>query len=192
MTPWPRRGIAPDDIDLVVASHLHFDHAGGFTVTDASGRVRPRFPRARYVVRRGEWNDATHPHDRNRASYLADNFVPLSEAGVLDLVDEDQTIVPGIRVQHTGGHTMHHQIIWVESGADRAVFLADLMPTSAHLADPWIMGYDLYPMDTLFAKQAFGREAAIRPTLAFFEHDPAIPAAFIIEQQGKRGLRPPT
>jgi methylmalonyl-CoA epimerase len=182
-------GVAPDGIDIVLASHLHFDHAGGFTVRDASGTIRPRFPKARYVVRRGEWNDATRPHERNRASYLADNFVPLAEAGVLDFVDEDRTIMPGVRVQRTGGHTMHHQIVWLESGADRAVFLADLMPTSAHLPDPWIMGYDLYPMDTLFAKQAFAREVARRETLIFFEHDPAIPAAFITEQHGRLGLR---
>jgi methylmalonyl-CoA epimerase len=185
-------GIAAEEIDIVLATHLHFDHAGGFTVRDQSGRVRPRFPNARYVVRRGEWNDATHPHERNRASYLADNFVPLADAGVLDFLDEDRTIMPGVRVQRTGGHTMHHQIVWIESGSDRAVFLADLMPTSAHLPDPWIMGYDLYPMDTLFAKQAFAREVARRETLIFFEHDPGIPAAFITEKQGKLGLRPRT
>ena len=185
-------GVAPEDIDIVLASHLHFDHAGGFTFRDRSGTVRPRFPNARYVVRRGEWNDATKPHERNRASYLADNFVPLKEAGVIDFADEDGSIMPCVRVQRTGGHTMHHQIVWIESGADRAVFLADLMPTSAHLPDPWIMGYDLYPMDTLFAKQAFARTVAQRETLVFFEHDPAIPAAFITEQQGKLGLRPRT
>jgi len=184
--------IAPEDIDIVLASHLHFDHAGGFTVRDKSGVVRPRFPNARYVIRRGEWNDATKPHERNRASYLADNFVPLKEAGVIDFLDEDGPVMPCVRVQRTGGHTMHHQIIWIESGADRAVFLADLMPTSAHLPDPWIMGYDLYPMDTLFAKQAFARAVARRETLVFFEHDPVIPAAFITEQQGKLGLRPRT
>jgi len=185
-------GVAPEDIDIVLATHLHFDHAGGFTYRDRSGAVRPRFPNARYVVRRGEWNDATKPHERNRASYLADNFVPLKEAGVIDFTDEDGSIMPCVRVQRTGGHTMHHQIVWIESGADRAVFLADLMPTSAHLPDPWIMGYDLYPMDTLFAKQAFARAVAQRETLVFFEHDPAIPAAFITEQQGKLGLRPRT
>jgi len=185
-------GVAPEDIDIVLATHLHFDHAGGFTYRDRSGAVRPRFPNARYVVRRGEWNDATKPHERNRASYLADNFVPLKEAGVIDFADEDGSIMPCVRVQRTGGHTMHHQIVWIESGADRAVFLADLMPTSAHLPDPWIMGYDLYPMDTLFAKQAFARAVAQRETLVFFEHDPAIPAAFITEQQGKLGLRPRT
>jgi methylmalonyl-CoA epimerase len=185
-------GVAPEDIDIVLASHLHFDHAGGFTFRDKAGAVRPRFPNARYVIRRGEWNDATKPHERNRASYLVDNFVPLADAGVIDFADEDGSIMPGVRVQRTGGHTMHHQIIWIESGADRAVFLADLMPTSAHLPDPWIMGYDLYPMDTLFAKQAFARAVAQRETLVFFEHDPAIPAAFITEQQGKLGLRPRT
>jgi methylmalonyl-CoA epimerase len=183
-------GVAPDEIDIVLASHLHFDHAGGFTVRNASGRVVPRFPRARYVVRRGEWNEARKPHERSRASYLPDNFLPLADAGVLDFLDEDRTVIPGVRVQRTGGHTMHHQIVWIESGSERAVFLADLMPTSAHLPDPWIMGYDLYPMDTLFAKQAFAREVSRRETLVFFEHDPAIPAAFIItEQQGKLGLR---
>ena len=185
-------GIAPDDIDIVLASHLHFDHAGGFTVRDSAGRVRPRFPKARYVVRRGEWIDATHPHERNRASYLPDNFLPLAEAEVLDFVDEDRSIIPGVRVQRTGGHTMHHQIVWIESGADRAVFLADLMPTSAHLPDAWVMGYDLYPMDTLFAKQAFAREVARRESMIFFEHDPVIPAAFITGQDGKLGLRPRT
>jgi methylmalonyl-CoA epimerase len=185
-------GIAPDDIDIVLASHLHFDHAGGFTTRTADGRVVPRFRNARYIIRRGEWNDATHPHERNRASYLADNFVPLHQAGVIDFIDEDGPIISGVRVQRTGGHTMHHQIIWIESGRDCAVFLADLMPTTAHLPDPWIMGYDLYPMDTLFAKQAFARAVARRETLVFFEHDPAIPAAFITEQQGKLGLHQPT
>jgi glyoxylase-like metal-dependent hydrolase (beta-lactamase superfamily II) len=182
-------GLGPDDIDIVLASHLHFDHAGGFTRRDAAGRVVPRFPKARYVIRRGEWNDAVRPHERSRASYLADNFVPLAEAGRVDFIDEDQTIIPCVRVQRTGGHTMHHQIVWIESGSERAVFLADLMPTSAHLPDPWIMGYDLFPMDTLFAKQAFGRAVARRETLAFFEHDPAVPAAFITEEQGKLGLK---
>ena len=77
----------------------------------ANGRLRPRFPRAQYVVRRGEWEDATHPNERNRASYLADNFVPLADAGVLQLVDDDQTIMPGVKVRRTGGHTMHHQMV---------------------------------------------------------------------------------
>jgi len=183
-------GLSPDDIDIVLASHLHFDHAGGFTVRDASGRVRPKFRRAQYVVRRGEWEDATHPHERNRASYIADNFVPLAEAGVLQFVDDDQTIMPGVRVRRTGGHCMHHQMVIIESAGKTAAFVADLMPTTAHLSAPWIMGYDLYPMDTLAAKKAFIEEAVQKNMLVFFEHDPAVPAGYIREENGKRRIVP--
>ena len=183
-------GLSADDIDIVLASHLHFDHAGGFTERDAAGRVRPRFRRAQYVVRRGEWEDATHPHERNRASYIADNFVPLAEAGVLQLVDDDQTIMPGVRVRRTGGHCMHHQMALIESGGSAAAFVADLMPTTAHLAPPWIMGYDLYPMDTLAKKKAFLEEAVAKNILVFFEHDPAVPAGYIREEKGKRRIIP--
>ena len=185
-------GVAPDDIDLVLATHLHFDHAGGFTMRDAAGRVRPRFPRARYVVRRGEWEDAMHPHERNRASYLADNFAPLAAAGVLELVDDDQFIMPGVRVRRTGGHTMHHQMVLIESGGRQAAFVADLMPTVAHLPEAWIMGYDLYPMDTLGAKKAFLHDAVERRTLVLLEHDPTVVAGYIEGPGGKRRLVPAT
>jgi methylmalonyl-CoA epimerase len=183
-------GLAPEDIDIVLASHLHFDHAGGFTMRGPDGRLRPRFPRAQYVVRRGEWEDATHPHARNRASYLLDNYVPLADAGVLQLVDDDQTIMPGVKVRRTGGHTMHHQMIVIESGGKTAAFVADLMPTTAHAPDPWLMGFDLYPMDTLAAKNRFAREAMEKGTLVFFEHDPAIAAGYIHEVDGKRSIEP--
>ena len=185
-------GLTAEDIDIVLASHLHFDHAGGFTARDKTGKVRPRFPRAQYVVRRGEWEDATHPHERNRASYLADNYVPLAEAGVLQLVDDDQTIMPGVKVRRTGGHTMHHQMILIESGGKTAAFVADLMPTIAHLQEPWIMGYDLYPMDTLAAKKAFLNAAVPGLNLVFFEHDPSIAAGYIVEEDGKRRVVPAT
>ena len=183
-------GIAPEDIDIVLASHLHFDHAGGFTCRDAGGRIRPTFPRAQYIVRRGEWEDANHPHERNRASYLADNYVPLAEAGVLQLVDDDATIMPGVKVRRTGGHTMHHQIVLIESKGQTAAYVADLMPTTAHVPDAWIMGFDLYPMDTLAAKKQCAKEAMEKNTLVFFEHDPAIAAGYIREQDGKRRVAP--
>jgi glyoxylase-like metal-dependent hydrolase (beta-lactamase superfamily II) len=178
-------GVAAADVDLALASHLHFDHVGGFTALDAGGRPAPRFPRAQYVARRGEWDDATHPHERNRASYLPENFVPLAEAGVLQLVDEDATIMPGVRVRRTGGHTQHHQIVLIESAGRTAVFTADLIPTTAHVDDPWIMAYDLYPMDTLAFKRAF-----IREDLIFFEHDPRIAAGYIREKDGRRYVEP--
>ena len=179
-------GLRPEDIDIVLASHLHFDHCGGFTYRDASGAIKPKFPRAQYVIRRGEWEDATHTHERNRASYLPDNYVPLADAGVLQLVDDDMTIMPGVRVKRTGGHCMHHQIIYIESKGETAIFAADLVPTTAHLPNAWIMGYDLYPMDTLAAKKAFFEDVAARNALVFFEHDPLVAAAHIREDKGKR------
>jgi methylmalonyl-CoA epimerase len=183
-------GLSAGDVDIVLATHLHFDHAGGFTVRDRNGRLRPRFPRAQYIVRRGEWEDANHPNERNRASYLADNYLPLADAGVLQLVDDDQTIMPGVRVRRTGGHTMHHQMVIIESGGRAAAFVADLIPTTAHVPNAWIMAFDLYPMDTLEAKNAFVKEAIDREMLIFFEHDPEIAAGYIREESGKRRVVP--
>src|SRR5205823_5286034 len=100
-----RAGVSAEAIEIVLASHLHFDHAGGFTVRDEDGTLRPRFRHARYVVNDGEWEDAMHPHERNRASYRAENFMPLQQAGVVDLTRGDETIMPGVRVRRSGGHT---------------------------------------------------------------------------------------
>jgi len=183
-------GLSADEIELVLASHLHFDHAGGFTGRTAGGDVVPRFRNARYVVRTGEWEDATHPHERNRASYLAENFVPLRDAGVLDLQPDDGQIMPGVRVVRTGGHTMHHQIVMIESGGRAAVFAADLIPTTAHLEPPWVMGYDLYPMETLAFKRVFVREAIEREYVIFFEHDPLVAAGYIREKDGRKYVEP--
>ena len=182
-------GLTARDIDVVIATHLHFDHVGGFTSL-VDGVVRPRFPRAQYVIRRQEWDDATHPHERNRASYLAENFVPLADAGVVRFIDADGEVLPGISVWRTGGHTMHHQLVRIESGGRTAVFTADLMPTAAHVDAPWIMGYDLYPMDTLAYKKRFLREAIAGEYVIFFEHDPAIPAGIIRERQGRKFVEP--
>jgi methylmalonyl-CoA epimerase len=179
-------GVSVDDIDLVVASHLHFDHVGGFTAAGKDGALVPRFPKAQYIVHRGEWDDAMHPHERNRASYLQENFVPLKDAGVLTLVDEGAEIVPGVRYRPSGGHTPNHQVVMIESGGRTAVFTADMYPTSVHVPDPWIMGYDLYPMDTLAFKRAFAREAVEREYLLFFEHDPSMAAGYLREKDGKR------
>lgn len=182
-------GLTAADIDIVIASHLHFDHAGGFTA-NVNGTVVPRFPNARYVIRRDEYVDATHPHERNRASYFPENYVPLVDAGVVDFIDGDGEVLPGISVWRTGGHTMHHQLIKIVSNGRTAVFTADLMPTAAHVDEPWIMGYDLYPMDTLAFKRTFVREAIDGEYVIFFEHDPAIPAGIIREVEGKKRVEP--
>ena len=185
-----RAGVRAEDVSVVLASHLHFDHAGGFTARDASGAVRPRFPHARYLANQGEWDDANHPHERNRASYFADNYVPLQEAGVLDLLPDNAAVAPGIRMRRTGGHTRFHHVIYLESGGTTAVFAADLIPTTAHVDVPWIMAYDLHPMETLEFKRAFVREAIDREYLIFFEHDPAVAAGYIRERNGRPYVEP--
>lgn len=182
-------GLSANDIDIVLATHLHFDHAGGFTARTEHG-IAPRFPRARYLIRRGEWEDATHPHERNRASYLADNYVPLLDAGRVDFIDEDGEVLPGLSVWRTGGHTKHHQIVRFVSGGRTAVFAADLIPTVAHLDLPWIMGYDLYPMETLDYKRRFLEEAIAGEYVIFFEHDPAVAAGIIREDDGRLWVEP--
>lgn len=183
-------GLTADDIDIVIASHLHFDHAGGFTMRVGDGPVVPRFPKARYYIRRAEYDDATHPHERNRASYFLENYVPLVDAGVVTFNDEDVEVLPGISVVRTGGHTMHHQLIRIESEGQTAIFTADLMPTTAHVDEPWIMGYDLYPMDTLAFKRTFVQEAIEREYVIFFEHDPQVAAGIIRDDNGRKRVEP--
>jgi len=179
-------GVSVEDIDIVVASHLHFDHVGGFTKIGKDGAIVPRFPKAKYIAHRAEWEDATHPHERNRASYLQENFVPLKDAGVLTLVDDAAEIIPGVRYRRSGGHTPNHQVVMIESGGRTAVFTADMYPTSVHIPDPWVMGFDLYPVDTLSFKRAFAKEAIQRDYLVFFEHDPSMAAGYLREKDGKR------
>jgi len=183
-------GVRAVDIEIVLASHLHFDHAGGFTTRDASGAIVPAFPNARYLVNAGEWEDATHPHERNRASYFDENYVPLRAAGLVHFTEADSVVMPGVRVRRTGGHTRCHQIVYLESGGKTAVFAADLIPTVAHVDVPWIMGYDLYPMETLAFKRAFVREAIDREYVIFFEHDPSIAAGYIRERDRRLYVEP--
>jgi methylmalonyl-CoA epimerase len=182
-------GLDSDRIDVVLATHLHFDHFGGATVRRGP-RLEPRFARARYVIRAGEWHESTHTHERNRASYMPDDFIPLKDAAVVDFFEDDRTIRPGVRVVRTGGHCPQHQIVFVESAGQTAVFTADLIPTTAHIRDPWIMGYDLFPMETLAFKQRFIREAIDREYLIFFEHDPNVAAGYIREHDGRRYVDP--
>jgi methylmalonyl-CoA epimerase len=178
-------GLDAGAIDLVLATHLHVDHIGGATVRDDDA-YRPRFPRARYLIRAAEWEDATHPHERSRASYRPDDFLPLKAAGVTDFHDRDCEIRAGVRVVRTGGHCREHQIVFLESAGKTAVFVADLIPTTAHIRDAWIMGYDLFPMETLAFKKRFIREAIEREYLIFFEHDPVVSAGYIREEHGRR------
>jgi glyoxylase-like metal-dependent hydrolase (beta-lactamase superfamily II) len=168
------RGLAPEDIDVVVNTHLHFDHAGGNTRREGD-RVVPTFPRARYVVQRGEWEDARHPHERSRASYRDDDFVPVAEAAQLDLIDGEAEVAPGVRAVPVGGHTTHHQMVVVESGGETLVVPTDLLPTASHLPLPFVMGYDLFPVATLEAKRQLLHAAVEGGWRILFYHDARTP-----------------
>lgn len=164
-------GVKPEDVKLVINSHLHFDHAGGNTVLETDGRIRPAFVNARYVVQQGEYHFATHTNERTAGSYFAHNFVPIAEAGRYDFIDGDREIIAGIRSVHTPGHTPWHQSLLLESGGERALYLADLIPTTAHVPLPWIMGYDVEPLVTLETKRRILAQAGSEQWLLVFEHD---------------------
>ena len=164
-------GFDPADVSLVINSHLHFDHAGGNTTRTTDGSIRPSFPNARYVMQHGEYEYATHTNERTAASYFPHNFVPLVEAGLVDFIEGDQEIVAGIRGIPTPGHTPHHQGLLVESDGERAFYIADLAPTTAHLPLAWIMGYDVEPLVTLETKRRVLKRAVEEGWLVVFEHD---------------------
>jgi glyoxylase-like metal-dependent hydrolase (beta-lactamase superfamily II) len=168
-------GHAPDDVALVVDTHLHFDHAGGNTWVDAEGVVRPTFPNARYVLQRGEYEWATHTNERTAASYFPHNFVPIHEAGLFDFVEGECEVWPGITVVPTPGHVPWHQGVLLASGGERAFYAADLIPTVAHLPLPWIMGYDVEPLRTLESKRRVLARAVEEEWLIVFEHDAKTP-----------------
>jgi glyoxylase-like metal-dependent hydrolase (beta-lactamase superfamily II) len=168
-------GFEPDDIDIVIDSHLHFDHAGGNTRVDDEGVVQLAFPRARYYANRGEFEYAHWRNERVQASYMPANFDPVLAAGRLELVDHGHEVMPGITMMHTPGHTPHHQSIRIESAGETALFLADVVPTSAHLPLPWIMGYDVEPLVTLESKRELLARARAEGWLLVFEHDPVVP-----------------
>ena len=169
-----------EDVALVIDTHLHFDHAGGNTFRDRDGRIVPAFPKARYIVQRGEYEWARRPNERTAASYFPHNFEPIKERGLFDFVEGDREIVPGIRVLRTPGHTPNHQSVLLESRGERAFYPADLVPTSAHLPLPWIMGYDVEPLVTLETKRTYLRRAAEEKWLVVFEHDASVASGRVV------------
>ena len=182
-------GISPKDISLVVNTHLHFDHAGGNTEFSGGGIPVPAFPNARYLIQKEEWEDASHPHERNQASYFKENFEPLDGARLVDLVEGEYEIEPGLKVVRSGGHTRGHQCVQIESEGEIAVFLGDLIPTSAHLPLPWIMGYDLYPVDTLEFKRSMLKKATDENWTLIFQHDVGLRHAKLDFRNGRYSAR---
>jgi len=181
--------LEPQDIDIVINTHLHFDHCG-WNVRSENGKLVPTFPRARYFVQRGEWEDAFHTTERNRASYVEDFFAP-AEAQT-EFLDGDAEIVPGVQVEVGKGHTRCMQCVRVESEGDMAYFPSDLVPTNFHLAYPWMTSFDLYPLETLANKKRFLPELAEAKALLIFAHDPGVPWARLQMADGKITAQPPT
>ncbi|MEO8225869.1 MAG: MBL fold metallo-hydrolase [Gemmatimonadota bacterium] len=179
-------GFVPRDVRWVINTHLHFDHAGGNTTLDpelegdARRHVRPTFPNATYVVQASELEFARHTNERTRASYFPHNFEPVASAGRWRLLEGDGEILPGITARLTPGHVPWHQAILVQDGGDTAAFVADLIPTTAHVRLPWIMGYDLEPLRSLESKRALLDDAANGGWRIVFEHDPDVATARVV------------
>ena len=182
-------GLSLDDIDVVINTHLHFDHCGWNTRLEGK-RTVPTFSKARYFMQRAEWEHALHPTERDRASYLEEWFAPAEPQTVF--VEGSREIVPGIRVELAPGHVQDMQCVWIESEGQRACFISDLVPTRAHLPFPWIMAFDLYPMDTLASKKRLIPQLANDRVLLVFPHDPDIPWGTLVEAEGKVEFQPVT
>ena len=180
-----KTGVAADEITIVVNTHLHFDHAGGNTTKTDDGNVVPAFRNARYFVSAAELEHADTPSERDRASYLKDNWTPLLETGQLEVKESDYAVVPGLRMQTEPGHNRTMQC-WRLDRGDQTVFgFADLVPMRAHIRLPWIMGYDLFPLETLEAKKKLLPQAVRENWQCLFYHEPEFPLCRLTEENGK-------
>lgn len=178
-------GVEPDSISIVINTHLHFDHAGGNTTLDADGQAVPAFANARYFVSRGEVEHAEAPSERDRASYLPENWQPLVTSGQLELKEADYEAVPGLRMQTYPGHNRTMQCWRLDRGGQTLFGFADLVPLRTHVSLAWIMGYDLYPAETLEAKKQLLPQAAREGWSCLFYHDPDEPLCRLIDDGGK-------
>lgn len=183
-------GVESDEITIVINTHLHFDHAGGNTELDSSGRAVPAFRNARYMVSRLEHDHAEAPSERDRASYFPDNWRPLVSTGQLELREADYEVAPGIRMETHAGHNRSMQCLRVERQGQTLFGFADLVPTQAHVGLAWIMGYDLFPVETLEAKKRLLPQAARDNWLCWFYHDADAPLGRVVEENGKFVVSP--
>ncbi len=184
-------GVVPSDIEWVILTHLHFDHAGGATYRDDAGVVRLTFPRTRHFIQRAEWDDATGNIPELAGAYYTDDFLPLRTAKSVELVEGDVDIVPGIRTQLTGGHTRGHQIVRIESAGESAVCLSDICPTIAHLRTFWTLAYDQFPLDVRHIKPVILNDIADQRRIALFSHDPYVAAARLTRKSGSEWTAAP-
>ena len=184
MKSFEEAGVSPDEIDIVINTHLHFDHCG-WNTHYRDGKAVATFPRAQYYVQKGELEHAHEQHERDRVSYMTDNYDPLVESGQMTLLDGDAEIAPGISVRVFPGHTRDLQIVVVRSGGTAACYASDLIPTTHHLDPTWVMGYDLYPLTCIDNRHKFYAEAIPEKWLVVFTHDHETPWAFV--EMGDKG-----
>ena len=177
-------GVSPDEIDIVINTHLHFDHCGWNTYYK-DGKPVATFPRARYYVQEGEWRHAREQHERDRVSYMTDNYDPLVASGQMQLLKGDAEIAPGIAVKVYPGHTRDLQAVMVRSGGRVACYPSDLVSDAKHLDSVWTLGYDLYPLDSIANKHRFYDIAIPEQWLVVFTHDHETPWAYL--EMGDKG-----
>jgi glyoxylase-like metal-dependent hydrolase (beta-lactamase superfamily II) len=168
---------APEQVDIVINSHLHFDHCGWNTVRDISGKIAPTFPNATYYAPRGEWEVGKLQRERDWVSYISDNYDPLISSGQMKLLEGGETILPGISVETFPGHTRSMVAIHIESEGQRACYISDLIPTTNHLDLTWGMSFDLFPLETIENKKRFYARAIPEKWMVIFTHDPKVPVA---------------
>ncbi len=176
--------LQPEDITHVILTHLHFDHIGWSTRRNANGEIVPTFSSAKYYCQRAEYEVALAPDPRSKASYVQENFVPLAQHGVLKFLEGSSEILPGVEGVVTGGHTRDHMIVKAHSAGKTVCFLADLVPTPSHLRTPYVMGYDLYPGQTMLIKPKVLQQAFEEQWLLVFEHAPRLRAGYLRQAEG--------
>jgi glyoxylase-like metal-dependent hydrolase (beta-lactamase superfamily II) len=171
-------GISPGDVDIVINTHLHFDHCGWNTIRQGES-IAPTFPNAKYYVQEGEWQRAQKPAERDAISYISDNYNPLAQSGQMQLLRGDREIVPGISVQVFAGHTRDMQAVILHSRGQTACYISDLIPTTAHIPISWGMGFDLYPLDVIESRKRYYARAVPGKWLTIFTHDARTPWAYL-------------
>jgi glyoxylase-like metal-dependent hydrolase (beta-lactamase superfamily II) len=164
-------GLSREDIDVVILTHLHADHAGGIVSRNDSGEKTPRFPKARHVVQIKEWNDAMSPDERTAATYFTENLKLLEESNLLELVDGEDEVADGIRVTNTGGHTPGHQAVLIEDGNNKILWPGDIIPSTFHLRIPYVASVDLFPRETMALKKRFLDMCTNDGWLLAFDHN---------------------
>jgi glyoxylase-like metal-dependent hydrolase (beta-lactamase superfamily II) len=189
-------GVRPDEVDIVINTHLHFDHCGWNTTLQVDGSVTPTFPNARYFAHRGEVEHGHLQLERDRVSYLSPNYDPLVASGQMTLLDSasiraNPEVCPGVSVEVFAGHTAQMMAVHIESrahggAAEHACYISDLIPTSAHLDPTWVMGYDLDPLETIVQRKRFYSRAIPERWLVLFTHDHETPMGRIgLDEKGK-------